>query len=157
VWPRLHVADAVDDRQSPAQGGCPGRDRDIELQIWDTASHEQLAPMVLMYARGAQAGIVVEPVSLQNVRVWKGRLLEGEPNTFVALAINKIDLTTEAAVATRIQDELSDNFPHIMFTFACSGDGVNELFAIVAEYVVPTVPHQSIPTTQVNNDLRKCC
>jgi small GTP-binding protein len=135
-------------------------DRDVELQVWDTAGHEEYAPLVPMYARGAQAGIivgsVVEPVSLESIRVWKGRLLETEPNALVVLAINKMDLATEAAVRTRIQNDFGEEFPHIIFTSARSGDGVKDLFAVVAEHVA-CPPSETGPTPQVDDDRGKCC
>jgi small GTP-binding protein len=136
-------------------------DQVVELQIWDTAGNEQFAPLVPMYARNARAGIIVgaavEPVSLQNVRVWRDRLLEAESNAFVVLAISKMDLATDPAITTRIQDEFASEFPHIVFTSARSGDGVNELFALVGERVAASVTTESTHGTPGEADGSKCC
>lgn len=113
-------------------------DKLIELKIWDTAGQEQFASLVSMYARGANACIVVgsfvDPDSLTNIDTWCQRLHAAGEYPPIIVAINKIDMEEGSPVSTdEIRDKFIQKFPNLFFVSAKRGDNVNELFTSAAD------------------------
>ncbi|OHT02439.1 small GTP-binding protein [Tritrichomonas foetus] len=116
-------------------------DKKVELKIWDTAGQEQFASLVSMYARGAQACIMVasfvDPGSLSNLETWHERLHATGENPPIIVAINKIDMHEGAPMSIeQIRETYGQKFPNMFFVSARTGDGVTELFTSAADEAV---------------------
>jgi small GTP-binding protein len=117
----------------------PAAGEPVDLRVWDTGGQEQFAPLVPVYVRQAHAAIivasVVESVSIQNIDTWKERLQATEPRALVVVAINKMDLASPGD-GDRIREELGSSFEHIIFVSAKTGDGIGDMFKLIAEHVI---------------------
>lgn len=112
-------------------------EKPVELKIWDTAGQEQFASLVSMYARGANACIIVgsfvDPGSIDNIEVWAERLHNAGEDPPILVAINKIDMQNGAPMTTdQIREKLC-KYENLFFVSARTGDGVNELFVGTAQ------------------------
>ncbi|KAK8847957.1 hypothetical protein M9Y10_019008 [Tritrichomonas musculus] len=110
----------------------------VELKIWDTAGQEQFASLVSMYARGANACIIVgsfvDQGSLTNIETWCERLHAAGEDPPIIIAINKIDMEEGSLISTdQIREMFMSKFPNLFFVSAKRGDGVNELFTCAAD------------------------
>lgn len=113
-------------------------DKLIELKIWDTAGQEQFASLVSMYARGANACIIVgsfvDPNSLTNIETWCQRLYAAGEYPPIIVAINKIDMEEGSPISTEeIREKYITKFPNLFFVSAKRGDNVSELFSCAAD------------------------
>lgn len=119
-------------------------DYDVELKIWDTAGQEQFAALVPMYARGAQVCIfvasLVDPASIKHIENWHERLNTAGENPPFIVAINKIDIPTDASTTIdQVREEYSEKYPNMYFVSARTGDCVHELFAGAAQEALKTL------------------
>merc|ERR1712013_835365 len=81
----------------------PLNDTTVKFEIWDTAGQERYHSLAPMYYRGAAAAIVVYDITnrdtFQRAKQWVKELQrQGNPNIVIALAGNKVDLTTNRIV-----------------------------------------------------------
>jgi small GTP-binding protein len=134
----------------------------VDLRLWDTGGQEQYSALVPVYTRQAHAAIIVasfvDSVSVQNIDVWEQRLRATEERAFVVVAINKMDLA-ERGDTERIREMLrTDKFPHVLFISAKTGDGVREMFTLVAELVAQAnVIADGVNVDQANPRKEGCC
>lgn len=112
-------------------------EQEVELKIWDTAGQEQFAALVSMYARSAQACIIVgsltDHVSIENIDTWRDRLHEAGEYPPIIIAINKSDMQEGSPLTPdQIRDDIGGKYPNLFFVSARTGDGVAELFTSAA-------------------------
>ena len=122
--------------------------RNVELKIWDTAGQEQFASLVSMYARGANACIIVgsfvDPGSIDNIDVWAERLHNAGEDPPILIAINKIDMQNGAPLTIeQIRDQIGSKYENLFFVSARTGDGISELFAGTAQEAITHSKSQS--------------
>jgi small GTP-binding protein len=145
----------------------PINDYDVELKIWDTAGQEQFAPLVSMYARGANVCILVasffDPTSLKNLEAWRERLREANENPPIVVAVNKTDMVDGAPMTIeQIREEYGDKYPNLFFVSAKSGDCVNELFACAAQEALNAKSQDddndgTVQVVEQSKKEKKCC
>lgn len=80
-------------------------DKDIKLQIWDTAGQESFRSITRSYYRGAACALLVYDVtrreSFQHLNTWLQGIAEnGNSDMVIALIGNKCDLDSRRTVST---------------------------------------------------------
>lgn len=140
--------------------------REVELKIWDTAGQEQFASLVSMYARGAQACVIVgsfvDHVSIENIDTWRYRLHDAGEDPPIIVAINKTDMH-EGAPSTQeeIREALGDRYPNLFFVSAKTGEGVESLFASAASEALQRAGKRETSTgvdvSETKKDKSSCC
>merc|ERR1711998_410823 len=114
-------------------------DTTVKFEIWDTAGQERYHSLAPMYYRGAAAAIVVYDITnrdtFQRAKQWVKELQrQGNPNIVIALAGNKVDLSSKRKVETEeAQAYADDNGIMFMETSAKTAHNVNELFVSIAK------------------------
>lgn len=163
--------DAFDFKMNPTVGASHIKtrlkieDHNIELMLWDTAGQEQFASLVPMYARGANVciitGSIVNPDSVDHMKVWKDRLYESGERPPIVAAINKVDLIDGAPLTmedARAKCESVCN--DIFFVSARTGDSVDQLFQAVAAAALSTqkvVDTKPLPAEKDESSKSSCC
>jgi small GTP-binding protein len=76
---------------------------EYKFEIWDTAGQERYRSLAPMYYRGAAAAIVVYDItkkdSFDGAKSWVKELQRrGDPNVIIALAGNKMDMSSKRVV-----------------------------------------------------------
>lgn len=113
-------------------------DKDVNLEIWDTAGQEQYKSLGSIYYRGARAAIAVfdlaDKNTLDGLTDWISNFRENIPNGDIFIAANKADLDTELTVAetTEWAEKIG---AECFWTSAISGVGVDEIFTKVVEII----------------------
>ncbi|KFH43207.1 Vacuolar protein sorting-associated protein-like protein [Hapsidospora chrysogenum ATCC 11550] len=92
---------------------CNLPSRTIKFEIWDTAGQERFASLAPMYYRNAQAALVVydltKPTSLVKAKHWVAELQrQASPGIVIALVGNKLDLTSDSALAVEDGEDGAD-------------------------------------------------
>ena len=118
----------------------PEGERDIKLQLWDTAGDDKLRHITRNYYRGASAALVVYDVtnseSLTAAAGWIQSLRESaEVGCYIALVGNKVDLIEQIEVMKSEGQQFADQqgVNAFMQTSAKDGTGIEQLFKLVAE------------------------
>ncbi|EAY17680.1 small GTP-binding protein, putative [Trichomonas vaginalis G3] len=141
-------------------------DHNIELMLWDTAGQEQFAALVPMYARGANVciitGSIVNPDSVDHMKVWKERLYASGENPPIVAAINKIDLLEGAPLTMdEARSKAETVCEDIFFVSARTGDSVDQLFQAVAAAALQTqkAPEKNLQpvSEEVQKENSRCC
>jgi Ras-related protein Rab-6A len=107
--------------------------RPVKLMLWDTAGQERFASLVPMYARGANACVIVssmvDPPSLEHMELWLNLLHQSGEKPPVIVAINKTDLADDGSASEEeIRAKYAHLFPQMFFVSAKTGDSVVPLF-----------------------------
>jgi Ras-related protein Rab-5C len=119
-------------------------------EIWDTAGQERYESITPLYYRSAQAAVIVFDVndtkSFDKARDWLARLRKELDNTEmpIALAANKCD--QEGKPVVDLEEAASfarEHGLHMFKTSAKNGDGVDEMFAWLAQSL-PPLPTSSL-------------
>ena len=146
-------------------------DKNIKLQIWDTAGQDRFRAITKNYYKGANGIILIYDVtnkqSYENVKNWLTQIKEeANPNVIIYLAGNKIDVEEEQRVITtedgqKIADEYKLPFKE---TSAKNGINVNEIFQELVEKIDETFSKLDVPKGEQKNKLstggkrrRGCC
>ena len=146
-------------------------DKNIKLQIWDTAGQDRFRAITKNYYKGANGIILIYDVtnkqSYENVKNWLTQIKEeANPNVIIYLAGNKIDVEEEQRVITtedgqKIADEYKLPFKE---TSAKNGINVNEIFQELVEKIDETFSKLEVPKGEQKNKLstggkrrRGCC
>ena len=114
-------------------------DRNITLQIWDTAGQEQFQSLIPAYIRTSAMVIIVydlsDPRSLDSAISWYEKIVDLRGNDFKSiLAGNKSDLNKDVNESV-LEEFLKQNpMPHMEIS-AKSGENISELFIKVAKDV----------------------
>eukprot|EP00298_Acanthocystis_sp_HF-20_P001551 c11960_g1_i1.p1 GENE.c11960_g1_i1~~c11960_g1_i1.p1 ORF type:complete len:202 (-),score=78.50 c11960_g1_i1:90-695(-) len=146
-------------------------DMTVKFEIWDTAGQERYHSLAPMYYRGAAAAIVVYDITnidtFNRAKQWVKELQrQGNSNIVIALAGNKLDLSSKRKVETQEAQAYADeNGIMFMETSAKSAHNVNELFVAIAKKLPKNQPTsgqgpQSIviqPNQPTNQASSSCC
>ena len=139
-------------------------DKDIELQIWDTAGMERYKSLGAIYYRDANAVIIVyDQTSLESADALQGWLnnfratVKGQ--CYIAIAANKDDLPNKIVPQEKIKTWCDENGFDFFITSAKSGVGVTEMFQALVKGVmqlskVETTNKKKSPTPA---DKSGCC
>ena len=133
-------------------------DKNIKLQIWDTAGQDRFRAITKNYYKGANGIILIYDVtnkqSYENVKNWLTQIKEeANPNVIIYLAGNKIDVEEEQRVITtedgqKIADEYKLPFKE---TSAKNGINVNEIFQELVEKIDETFSKLEVPKGEQKN------
>ena len=114
-------------------------EREIEVQIWDTAGQEQYRSLGPIYYRSCSSALIVydctNQKSFENLTEWctEFRNVAGE-NTIIIVIGNKVDLINERCISKQEGEEwASKNQCLYMETSAKSGLGVKEVFNLLVD------------------------
>ena len=129
--------------------------KNIRLNIWDTAGQEKFRSMVSMYYRNANFCIIVFDITkynLDNIKYWITEYIEKTINSrpkFVLVG-NKIDLLEEDFIITDEFQNLIDLYNIKLFkTSTLKGVNINELFEYISKILLD-LPYNEINTNSVN-------
>ena len=135
-------------------------DKNIKLQIWDTAGQDRFRAITKNYYKGANGIILIYDVtnkqSYENVKNWLTQIKEeANPNVIIYLAGNKIDVEEEQRVIStedgqKIADEYKLPFKE---TSAKNGINVNEIFQELVEKIDETFSKLEVPKGEQKNKL----
>ena len=135
-------------------------DKNIKLQIWDTAGQDRFRAITKNYYKGANGIILIYDVtnkqSYENVKNWLMQIKEeANPNVIIYLAGNKIDVEEDQRVITtedgqKIADEYKLPFKE---TSAKNGINVNEIFQELVEKIDETFSKLEVPKGEQKNKL----
>ena len=110
----------------------------IKFEVWDTAGQEAYKAITPIFFQDCIIAILVFDVTLKNtiksLDYYVNILHENEPNCFIAIVGNKIDLQKDRVIS-REEGEMyakSVGSSFYMETSALTGEGVEELFSSLA-------------------------
>lgn len=149
-------------------------DREIILQVWDTAGQEIYRALVPVYLRGAKAAIILyditEAESFNSLSRWyeflHGTVSDTTPTFLVA---NKIDLLSktdnqnsqpykQAIDNSTAQATAASYHSHFFKVSALTGANVDALFTSIAQELLKTNSEiNSCEATLEVSDNKKCC
>jgi small GTP-binding protein len=110
----------------------------VRLLTWDTAGQERYRGITPMYYRNAAAALIVYSIvdveSFQQVDVWLRSLRENILTSIVLFVVgNKSDLDATRQVSVdEAQEKATAIGAHFSEVSAKTGDGIDELFVLVA-------------------------
>jgi small GTP-binding protein len=140
-------------------------EKQVSLNIWDTAGQEKYHSMMPLYFRNvACVLLVIDCSSTQSwefVKTWIDKDLIGIfPRPLVYIAINKTDLVAATNIAELQKWAEGMKFPCYL-TSAFNGTGINELFGAMAQGVLVQKKERRAPdeTSQSGDkrDAAECC
>lgn len=147
----------------------PFKNKEIELQICDTAGQERYQSICPNFYRDAEAAIIVfdltSRISLKKAQEWMDELKATMPESLViAIAGNKSDIPERIITYDEAYQMASQNNCNYFDTSAKTGDGIDILFyeitGKVAEKKAPKVqdaPSESISIEGTNNEAESSC
>jgi len=115
--------------------------KQIKLQIWDTAGQEKFRAITRSYYRGAAGALLVYDITrrdtFENLQIWLDDCLKfSNPNIVIIIIGNKTDLESERQVPTEEGMEYArKNGFNFMETSAKNSDNVEEAFLRTAKEV----------------------
>lgn len=147
----------------------PFADRDITLNVWDTAGQENFQCLVPMFARCAQVAVIVYDVTLssscENIAFWYQHIKDNAQVPNIIICANKSDLLSNAN--SKQINELKELYKcPVYLTSAVTGTNIEILFSAIAEIVdgsdqiensvtIPRVDFQN-PVDDTNHQ-QTCC
>lgn len=112
----------------------------VRLQLWDTAGQEKFRSLAPMYYRSAAVAVLVYDVtsksSLDGLEDWAAEIADKAPTNIKLVVIgNKADMEDERCISLQQGREIANQFNAVLHgeTSAKTGDGINEIFAKIAE------------------------
>ena len=145
-------------------------EKNIKLQIWDTAGQDRFRALTKNYYKGANGIILIYDISatqtFENVKIWINNIKEeAKPNVIIYLVGNKIDLPPESRTITEEEGKKMANEYKLLFKEASAklGTNVNEIFQELVEKIDAEAKPE-VPNTEKKNQLyqakdkkRNCC
>jgi small GTP-binding protein len=136
----------------------------VEMDIWDTAGQERFRAQIPLYARGAEAAIVVFDVSkrstFDSIGTWVDTLREIMPPTAPLFLVgNKIDLTSEVPSYDAQAAACDFNAVNYFTTSAATKVGLEELFMAVGTAILESEGGLRVdrPEPPRRDDADGCC
>ena len=145
-------------------------EKNIKLQIWDTAGQDRFRALTKNYYKGANGIILIYDISttqtFENVKVWINQIKEeANANVIIYLVGNKIDLPKDKRTVTEEEGQkLADEYKFLFKeASAKEGTNVNEIFQELVEKIDAEAKPE-VPNTEKKNQLyqakdkkRNCC
>ena len=134
--------------------------KNIKLQIWDTAGQDRFRAITKNYYKGANGIILIYDITnvqtFENVKNWITQIKdEANPNVIIYLAGNKIDLPEELrVVSTDEGQKMADEFK-LLFKEASAKEAinVNEIFQELVEKIDEVFSKLEVPQGEKKNKL----
>lgn len=110
------------------------KDRNIRVQIWDTAGQESFRAIARSYYKNTACALVVyditEKKTFENVRTWLKDCKEMcNKDVLILLVANKTDLGEKRVISEKEGREFAEENGMIFFeTSALNGNGIKEVF-----------------------------
>lgn len=135
-------------------------DKNIKLQIWDTAGQDRFRAITKNYYKGANGIILIYDVTnmqtYENVKNWISQIKEeASPNVIIYLVGNKIDVPDEQRlIKAEDGQKIADEF-NLPFKEASAKDGtnVNEIFQELLEEIDEKYAKIEVPKGERKNQL----
>ncbi|KRX11096.1 P-loop containing nucleoside triphosphate hydrolase [Pseudocohnilembus persalinus] len=131
--------------------------REIKLQIWDTAGQEDFMSITRSYYRSSAGALVVYDVTrketFKNVMTWlEEARSNGNPNMTYILIGNKSDLESEREVSYQEGENLAlENNMIFIETSAKNNKNVQDVFMQTAEEILSKIDSQVLdPSEQIS-------
>lgn len=119
-------------------------DQQVTLMLWDLAGDDEVEALRTSYLRGSAGFILVvdgtRPDTLAKGRVLLERIRTEIGDTPFVVALNKTDLTAEWEMESLPPDQAPSAAWTIARTSAKTGEGVEDLFALLAGKMVLPAP-----------------
>lgn len=110
-------------------------DQTIVLNVWDTAGQESFRNLVPIYAKGAQAAVIVfdqsNSESFDHTKEWYKYITDLVGDIIICLAANKSDLPC-AVDFNEVYSWASEHNMNVITTSALEGTNVDEVFGCVS-------------------------
>ena len=141
-------------------------DKDVTLEIWDTAGQEVFRSLVGFYARDAKGAFILfdvtEKQSFEDLKQWVEFANDQAPNAKIILFGNKIDLTENRAVSSSDISDFAESMNLTVFEgSAKTGQSVRDAIESMALMVLSSMKKDSTAITlDINNQTQKkkgCC
>ena len=134
--------------------------KNIKLQIWDTAGQDRFRAITKNYYKGANGIILIYDVTnmqtYENVKNWISQIKEeASPNVIIYLVGNKIDVPDEQRlIKAEDGQKIADEF-NLPFKEASAKDGtnVNEIFQELLEEIDEKYTKIEVPKGERKNQL----
>ena len=134
--------------------------KNIKLQIWDTAGQDRFRAITKNYYKGANGIILIYDVTnmqtYENVKNWISQIKEeANPNVIIYLVGNKIDVPDDQRlVKPEDGQKIADEF-NLPFNEASAKDGtnVNEIFQELLEQIDEKYSKLEVPKGERKNQL----
>ena len=134
--------------------------KNIKLQIWDTAGQDRFRAITKNYYKGANGIILIYDVTnmqtYENVKNWISQIKEeASPNVIIYLVGNKIDVPDEQRlIKAEDGQKIADEF-NLPFKEASAKDGtnVNEIFQELLEEIDEKYSKIEAPKGERKNQL----
>lgn len=134
------------------------KNRQICLNVWDTAGQETFRNLVPVYAKGAQAAVIVfdqsNKTTYEHVTEWYSYLQQHVGNIIVFIAQNKCDLEAQIDVS-EVFSWADTNHVQVIPTSAKDGTGVNTLFESLSKSLYDSVIQDTTDSVVVNEEETK--
>ena len=115
--------------------------KDVKIQIWDTAGQDRFRSITKNYYIGSHGIILIYDITykrtFENVQQWISQIREeASQNVVIYLIGNKIDMKEERRVSTEEGKKLADELClPFMETSAKEGININEVFDDIVERI----------------------
>lgn len=113
----------------------------VKLSIWDMAGQDRFQVMREGFYRGGRSAALVydltELESLARLKRWRDEVIAAVPMIPLVVVGNKRDLAPDNTLAQGIAMAKALSAPHLV-TSALSGEGVPELFQMLARFASPS-------------------
>ena len=117
-------------------------DKNIKIQIWDTAGQESFRSIISSYYKDTVGVIIVvdnyDNKSLETIKYWQQEYYKKQkynPHVFFMVLINKIDLFSETLNYNLIKDYCTDNNIIFYGVSAKTGCNINESFRYLTTHI----------------------
>lgn len=118
-------------------------DPPLQLLIWDIEGSTKFKAIAPAYLQGAKGAIVVadvtRPETIEHVSEHVDHFLTINPQSFVAIALNKADLLKDEQVDELIESIQLANSPQVIVTRSTSaktGASVDQVFELLSQYLI---------------------
>eukprot|EP00357_Protocruzia_adherens_P019769 CAMPEP_0115006326 /NCGR_PEP_ID=MMETSP0216-20121206/20431_1 /TAXON_ID=223996 /ORGANISM="Protocruzia adherens, Strain Boccale" /LENGTH=215 /DNA_ID=CAMNT_0002372883 /DNA_START=137 /DNA_END=784 /DNA_ORIENTATION=+ len=134
--------------------------KQIKLQIWDTAGQESFRSITRSYYRGAAGALLVYDVTRRDTFNHLARWLEearqnGNPNMTIILIGNKCDMDMRRAVSTEEGEQFArENGLIFLETSAKTAHNVVEAFANTAKVIYDKIQNGEVDITNEANGIK---
>ena len=117
-------------------------DKNIKIQIWDTAGQESFRSIISSYYKDTVGVIIVvdnyDNKSLETIKYWQQEYYKKQKynqHVFFMVLINKIDLFSESLNYKLIKDYCTDNNIIFYGVSAKTGCNINESFRYLTTHI----------------------